>query len=149
MDMAGVVVAVGEDSDSMYGSVMWVIVQGTYAQYAFDLQSNGESPERQRIALDRTGTVCEDVTTLATLCLVALAKESAALRQVTQLLTSRLFPARSTPVQCQSGAFDWSGGAVFRPSCFPCHYVVTIASASITQYLESEKIAPTALLYLL
>ena len=34
MDMAGVVVAVGEDSDPMYGSVMWGIVQGTYAQYA-------------------------------------------------------------------------------------------------------------------
>ena len=33
MDMANVVVAVGEDSDSMYGSVMWFIVQGTYAQY--------------------------------------------------------------------------------------------------------------------
>ena len=34
MDMAGVVVAVGEDSDPMYGSVMWGIVQGTYAQCA-------------------------------------------------------------------------------------------------------------------
>ena len=39
MDMAGVVVAVGEDSDSMYNSVMWVIVKGTYAQYASDLHS--------------------------------------------------------------------------------------------------------------
>ena len=72
MDMTGVVVAVGEDSDSMYGSLMWVVVQGTYAQYAFDLQSNGESPERQRIALDRTGTICEDVTTLTILCLQRL-----------------------------------------------------------------------------
>ena len=74
MDIAGVVVAVGEESDSVYGSVMWVIVQGTYAQYVFDPQSNDESPVRQRIALDRTGTICEDVTTLATLCFAALAR---------------------------------------------------------------------------
>ena len=110
MNMAGVVVAVCEDSDSMYNSVMWVIVKGTYAQYAFVLQSNGECLEQQRIALNRTGTICEDMTTLATLCLWRLRRSW---RQVTQLLTSKLFPARSTPVQCQNGAFVWSGGAVF------------------------------------
>ena len=33
-DIAGVVVAVGEDCDLMYGSVVWCIVQGAYAQYA-------------------------------------------------------------------------------------------------------------------
>merc|ERR1712136_504155 len=33
-DMAGVVVAVGEDCDLMYGSEVWGIVQGAYAQYA-------------------------------------------------------------------------------------------------------------------
>ena len=33
-DMAGVVVAVGEDYDLMYGSEVWGIVQGAYAQYA-------------------------------------------------------------------------------------------------------------------
>ena len=33
-DMAGVVVAVGENCDLMYGSEVWGIVQGAYAQYA-------------------------------------------------------------------------------------------------------------------
>ena len=33
-DMAGVVVAVGENCDLMYGSEVWSIVQGAYAQYA-------------------------------------------------------------------------------------------------------------------
>ena len=33
-DMAGVIVAVGEDCDLMYGSVVWSIVQGAYAQCA-------------------------------------------------------------------------------------------------------------------
>ena len=32
--MAGVVVAVGENCDLMYGSGVWGIVQGAYAQYA-------------------------------------------------------------------------------------------------------------------
>ena len=32
--MAGVVVAVGENCDLMYGSEVWGIVQGAYAQYA-------------------------------------------------------------------------------------------------------------------
>ena len=41
----------------------------------------------------------------------------------------------------QSGELDSSGGAVFRPSWFPCRCVVTIATTSITQYLESEKVA--------
>jgi len=33
-DMAGIVVAVGEDCDLVYGSEVWGIVQGAYAQYA-------------------------------------------------------------------------------------------------------------------
>ena len=33
-DMAGVVVAVGENCDLMYGSEVWGIVQSAYAQYA-------------------------------------------------------------------------------------------------------------------
>ena len=40
-DMAGVVVAVGEDCDLMYGSEVWGIVQGAYAQYALATCSEG------------------------------------------------------------------------------------------------------------
>ena len=43
-DIAGVVVVFGENCDLMYGSEVWNIVQGAYAQYALVPCSNDAHP---------------------------------------------------------------------------------------------------------
>ena len=55
-DMAGVVVAVGEDYDPMYGSEVWGIVQGVYTQYAL-LTCSLTTLKPSSLSLERLGTI--------------------------------------------------------------------------------------------